>query len=90
MPVFSLDDDIPEDGPPEDGKQVTRYPGVGDTEQVLWAGWDVLADVADGNAEGAKTRYVRLSRLRIISPDFLRPPPRRDRGAARGPRNIQE
>ncbi|KAI0684773.1 hypothetical protein C8T65DRAFT_701928 [Cerioporus squamosus] len=39
MPVFSLDDDIPEDGP-----RVTRYPGVGDTEEVLWAGWDTLAD----------------------------------------------
>ena len=92
MPVFSLDDDIPEDGPPEDGKQVTRYPGVGDTEQVLWAGWDVLADVADGNTEGAKTRYVRSS---ISSAHYLPrlpppPPPRRDRGAARGPRNIQE
>lgn len=44
MPVFSLDDDIPEDGPREDERRVTRYPGVGDTEEVLWAGWDVLAD----------------------------------------------
>ncbi|TFK84177.1 hypothetical protein K466DRAFT_527701 [Polyporus arcularius HHB13444] len=44
MPVFSLDDDIPEDGPREHERKVTRYPGVGDTEEVLWAGWDVLAD----------------------------------------------
>ena len=58
MPVFSLDDDIPEDGPREDGRQVTRYPGVGDTEEVLWAGWDTLADVSEANAEQARTRYV--------------------------------
>lgn len=72
MPVFSLDDDIPEDGPPEDGKQVTRYPGVGDTEEVLWAGWDALADVADGNAEQAKTRYVVCA----LSPPTSSAPPK--------------
>ena len=74
MPVFSLDDDIPEDDPPEDGKLVTRYPGVGDTEEVLWAGWDVLADVADGNAEQAKTRYVPFHRLRLSPPTFSAAP----------------
>ena len=57
MPVFSLDDDIPEDGPPDEDRRVTRYPGVGDTEEVLWAGWDTLADVSDGH-EQAKTRCV--------------------------------
>lgn len=56
MPVFSLDDDIPEEGPREDDRRVTRYPGVGDTEAVLWAGWDTLADVSDGH-EQAKSRY---------------------------------
>ncbi len=50
--MFSLDDDIPEDGPREHERKVTRYPGVGDTEEVLWAGWDVLADAE------VKSRYV--------------------------------
>ncbi|KAH9853231.1 hypothetical protein C2E23DRAFT_884844 [Lenzites betulinus] len=44
MPVFSLDDDIPEGEVMDEDRQVTRYPGVGDTEEVLWAGWDVLAE----------------------------------------------
>ncbi|KAI0637468.1 hypothetical protein C8Q77DRAFT_1048447 [Trametes polyzona] len=43
-PVFSLDDDIPEDGSRADERQTTRYPSVGDTEDVLWASWDTLAD----------------------------------------------
>ncbi|TBU43312.1 hypothetical protein BD309DRAFT_894635 [Dichomitus squalens] len=60
MPVFSLDDDISEDGPREDGRQVTRYPGVGDTEEVLWAGWDTLADVSDEGSEQARTRSVLM------------------------------
>ncbi|KAI0766225.1 hypothetical protein BD413DRAFT_494502 [Trametes elegans] len=58
MPVFSLDDDIPEgrDGAQEDElRRGTRYPGVGDTEQVLWAGWDVLAD-----SERPKSRTVLM------------------------------
>ncbi|KAI0365441.1 hypothetical protein BV20DRAFT_954256 [Pilatotrama ljubarskyi] len=50
MPVFSLDDDPPEDedGNREEDRRVTRYPGVGDTEEVRWAGWDVLADGEHG------------------------------------------
>ncbi|KAI0820657.1 hypothetical protein BC628DRAFT_1412942 [Trametes gibbosa] len=44
MPVFSLDDDIPEDSLRDDDRQITRYPGIGDTEEVVWAGWDVLTE----------------------------------------------
>ncbi|KAI0352417.1 hypothetical protein OH77DRAFT_783988 [Trametes cingulata] len=61
MPVFSLDDDPPEDGAgdgnreEDQGRRVTRYPGVGDTEEVLWAGWDVLAD-----GEHAKPRSILM------------------------------
>ncbi|KAI0333347.1 hypothetical protein GY45DRAFT_1344085 [Cubamyces sp. BRFM 1775] len=55
MPVFSLDDDVPEDGPHEADRRTTRYPGVGDTEEVLWAGWDVLAD-----EEHAKPRSILM------------------------------
>ncbi|RPD54134.1 hypothetical protein L226DRAFT_312631 [Lentinus tigrinus ALCF2SS1-7] len=55
MPVFSLDDDIP-----ADERRVTRYPGVGDTEEVLWAGWDVLADVAGADGEPVKSRSVLM------------------------------
>lgn len=57
MPVFSLDDDIPEDTLREEDRRVTRYPGVGDTEEVLWAGWDALAD-----SERSKPRYVSRRR----------------------------
>ncbi|KAI0666055.1 hypothetical protein C8Q78DRAFT_1060998 [Trametes maxima] len=51
MPVFSLDDDVPEDG----NLRTTRYPGVGDTEDILWAGWDLLAD-----GEHVKPRSVLM------------------------------
>ncbi|KAI8984805.1 hypothetical protein BD414DRAFT_66054 [Trametes punicea] len=44
MPVFSLDDDVPDDGTREAERRTTRYPGVGDAEEILWAGWDLLAD----------------------------------------------
>lgn len=71
MPVFSLDDDIAEDGPREDERRVTRYPGVGDTEEVLWAGWDVLTDVSSGDGDPVKSRYA---------PFFLTYPPFRCRG----------
>ena len=82
MPVFSLDDDIPEDGPREDGRQVTRYPGVGDTEEVLWAGWDTLADVSEASAEQARTRYVYAF---IVLPRTPHPKsPRAAHGSARG------
>ncbi|KAL1937335.1 hypothetical protein VTO73DRAFT_13848 [Trametes versicolor] len=55
MPVFSLDDDIPEDTLREEDRRVTRYPGVGDTEEVLWAGWDALAD-----SERSKPRSILM------------------------------
>ncbi|KAI0751945.1 hypothetical protein C8Q80DRAFT_1269094 [Daedaleopsis nitida] len=58
MPVFSLDD-VPEDGPREGDGYVTRYPGVGDAEQVVWAGWDTLANVSDGS-DRPKTRAVLM------------------------------
>ncbi|KAI9069024.1 hypothetical protein FKP32DRAFT_1641461, partial [Trametes sanguinea] len=48
MPVFSLDDDVPEETPDESDRRGTRYPGVGSTEEVLWAGWDVLTDAGHG------------------------------------------
>ena len=58
MPVFSLDDDVPRE---DDGdRRATRYPGVGDTEGILWAGWDVLTNVTDGSGERAKSRCVRV------------------------------
>ena len=57
MPVFSLDDDVPRD---EDGdRRTTRYPGVGDTEAIVWAGWDVLTNTVDGNGGPPKPRCVR-------------------------------
>ena len=57
MPVFSLDDDVPRD---DDGdRRTTRYPGVGDTETVVWAGWDALTNAVDGNGGPTKPRYVR-------------------------------
>ena len=56
MPVFSLDDDVPRE---DDGdRRATRYPGVGDTESVLWAGWDILTNVTDGSGDGVKPRCV--------------------------------
>ncbi|KAJ8481384.1 hypothetical protein ONZ51_g6042 [Trametes cubensis] len=55
MPVFNLDDDVSEYGPQEADRRTTRYPGVGDTEEVLWAGWDVLAD-----GEYAKPRSILM------------------------------
>ena len=60
MPVFSLDDDVPRE---DDGdRRATRYPGVGDTESVLWAGWDILTNVTDGSGDGVKPRYVHSPR----------------------------
>lgn len=56
-PVFNLDDDIPDDALREEDRQVTRYPGVGDTEEVLWAGWDALFD-----SERSKPRSVSRRR----------------------------
>ena len=61
MPVFNLDDDVSEYGPQEADRRTTRYPGVGDTEEVLWAGWDVLTD-----GEYAKPRYVSRQPPHVI------------------------
>ncbi|KAH9910661.1 uncharacterized protein BXZ73DRAFT_57927 [Epithele typhae] len=58
MPVFSLDDDVLREEEPE--RRATRYPGVGDTESILWAGWDTLSSVIDGSGETPKSRSVLM------------------------------
>ncbi|OSD01851.1 hypothetical protein PYCCODRAFT_1435871 [Trametes coccinea BRFM310] len=55
MPVFSLDDDVLEDTSGDSDRRGTRYPGVGNTEEILWAAWDVLTD-----ADHAKPRSILM------------------------------
>ncbi|OBZ65051.1 hypothetical protein A0H81_14964 [Grifola frondosa] len=42
--VFSLDDDAVQEEPRETHRPFTRYPGVEDVEEILWAGWDNLIE----------------------------------------------
>ena len=56
MPVFSLDNDVLREDNRD--RRTTCHSGVGNTESVLWAGWDILTNATDGSGDGTKPRYV--------------------------------
>lgn len=53
--VFSLDEEVVQDEADNNRRSATRYPGVEETEQIIWAGWDCLA-----GGDPAKTKCVRV------------------------------
>ncbi|KAH9949200.1 hypothetical protein B0H21DRAFT_840758, partial [Amylocystis lapponica] len=55
--VFNLDDEVVQRAGGEEGRVDMRYPGVGDAEEILWAGWDTLAE-----DRSAKSRCVAWPR----------------------------
>ncbi|KAI0915567.1 hypothetical protein AcV5_003752 [Taiwanofungus camphoratus] len=53
--VFSLDEEVVQDEADNNRRSATRYPGVEETEQIIWAGWDCLA-----GGDPAKTKRLLL------------------------------
>ena len=47
--VFDLDEELREESPNQRAF-LSRYPGLSDGDDIVWAGWDTLTDVESSNS----------------------------------------